>query len=281
MFGPNMRPSMHHRQNNYRALVADTQILFRKIFGISEEYDILFLPGSGTIALEAVILSVVSTDYGARVADTAHEFGMRTKKLLCAHDRYCPSSDIVFSVQYETLAGKLMPYKHLGSINIVDCISSFPYYAPPQCDVWITVAGKQLGCSPGIAIVVIRRALLDTINRNRYSALNLSRYANVNIPHTPAIGLMVELHDKLAAQDILWAERIRAIINANRQALHEFFDDRTIGPVFNIDVQIARHLGIADKFDLYVKHSTAQIYLYHDLSSLIQELRNNGRGLSN
>jgi aspartate aminotransferase-like enzyme len=63
MFGPNTHTSVNsiinnsHRDNEFFEKVINTRNLFQKTFNL-ENYDIVFIPGSGTIGMESVIWSI-------------------------------------------------------------------------------------------------------------------------------------------------------------------------------------------------------------------------------
>lgn len=219
MFGPNARATaldhtrpFHHRGPQYRALLRDTAELFRAQFNIGEEFDVLFLTGSGTLANEAVL----SSARGVVSVVPTGQFSSRLQGLVDAHAgiRALGATPWTAYVEYETALSQYCPptpqmRMEKNGVVFADRVSSFPYYpTPPQVDVWTTVSSKQLGALPVLGIVVVRRAAWGHLRgpEEVYSYLNLSRWRHwmcdySESPHTPAIPLLVDLHERLQIWD--------------------------------------------------------------------------------
>ena len=105
MFGPNTHIkstsiiSYSHRDNEFFDLYKDTVKRFKKIFNLNN-YDILMIPGSGTVGIESVIYSLKDT---VRVVGCDGVFFQRWKKMIEAYDKtgnknnlYCQVNLLIF-----------------------------------------------------------------------------------------------------------------------------------------------------------------------------------------
>ena len=272
-FGPNKKASFdgeqtfHHREKGFHELYTTLTSLLRRKFSISEEWDILFLTGSGTLANEAVIFSM---DIEFTVLYPKYEFATRLEDMLECYEKRDEWSDNKVLVAYETadskFNGTLLPE---DGLHFVDMVSAFPYYQPPpNVGIWTAVSSKQLGAVPIISMVFVHHDSWEEMicADDVYSYLNLDRYRvsqkdRMEPPHTPAIGAMIDFVHCLNEFD---REKFIVKVSNRRNYLMEVIPDEKIvgeGPVLSIAKDWIPE-GIADKFALYRGNEVRQVFLY-------------------
>jgi len=174
MFGPNTHIkstsviSYSHRDNEFFDLYKDTIQKFQKLFNL-KDYDILLIPGSGTIGIESVIYSLKDS---VHVIGNEGVFFNRWEQMIQGYDKYGKSNQLF--CQLETSNSSYFEREN----GIVDCISSFPYYdIPKNTEIFITCSNKQLGSYPGLSIVGVHKDIWSKLHTNNVmSYLNLYRY---------------------------------------------------------------------------------------------------------
>lgn len=216
MFNPNQKPFFSHRGQNYQHLQLQTTHAFRRIAGLDKDWDVLFLTGSGTLGLEAVIASstrMLSPFYLHPDAKFANRIG----EMLKAYKRVSVLNGDIIYPQYETSRSMFNtePGRRIALANnftIADSISSFPYYdRPTNADVFVTVSGKQLLGAPGISIVCVHKRAWDAglfmRKSTQTSYLNLALWKAAadslnETPFTPAITVLQDLQQSLLCFDV-------------------------------------------------------------------------------
>jgi len=225
MFGPNDKPSFHQHEQRFFDLLESISIKFHRLFNISDDFDVLILPGCGSFVNEMFAWSLNDKGF---VPDTQRDatFGRRLSQQLQVHSKLDTSfaSNWQCGVQYETSISRKNSNSPTLHLQFLDCISGFPYYDVPETvDVWTTVIGKQFACYPGLGIIVFRKKLKyqflpDT--DETYSVLNINRargrLKEWKPPHTPAFSLMMEFENTLLNWD---TEAFRAKIDDRRNLL--------------------------------------------------------------
>lgn len=228
MFGPT--PRLHHREPAFAELHASCDELWRQRFDVPPDYDILFVTGSGTLAIECVFASLLP-GLALSVDDPGATFGGRLARLLDSHGKMYrgDSPELAHGtcigdacVQYETAESRHNEFTGRPPPFFVDAVSAFPYYPMPSgTAVLATVTSKQLGTSPGLSVVIVDRTVWRYFRDGGYSYLNLHEYRDRQrldwqTPHTPAIGIMEELRDRLRGFDVV---AFRRLIDARRTLL--------------------------------------------------------------
>lgn len=264
MFGPNAVPYFNHRCKLFRSLLSNVTEGVYSQLNVPRNFDILFLTGSGTLGIEALVWSLL-TDAGVTMPIRVNnEFAIRIKETLEAHEKYNPNSPNRFCVQYETACSR--PQTYVGPYNFIyDCVSGFPYYdIPDNAIAFATVTGKQLGCSPGMAIVGVRNDKWRSFAHfKHHSYLNLARYREAaslwNTPNTPALSILIELHEALLKFDLV---EFRKTIDQRRNKICNVVPPEFIigeGPVVTFTNDMPTFL--IDKFHLYHKPNP-QVFLW-------------------
>jgi aspartate aminotransferase-like enzyme len=265
MLGPNVKPNIHHREKSFELLYDNLCNTFKEQFKVPEDFLVIPITGSGTLALEILINSL---DIKFEHKFTEEEFGSRLEKI----NHQDKGTDAIAYVHYETSISKLNSFR-TDKITLLDAVSSFPYYdIPADVDAWVTVNSKQIGCNPGLSFIVIKESLLPKVKPAEFSYLSLQRYIDYGkinqTPNTPAISLMMETLEKIQSFDV---DAFRNKIDKRRKQMDKVFSENTgAGPVYTIDEE--HHTDIKNVFGLYGKHNT-QIFLWsgtsNDYNSLV------------
>lgn len=290
MFGPNAKALphgryFHHREPEYRVLLENTERQFRRTFGVSDEFDVLFMTGSGTCANEAVLKSLRG---GIFIQQAEAEFARRLLHLKGSQEHWEKPYPHRGMVHYETGRSALViepwgPSDPEG-VRFADCISSFPYYDPPEnVDVWTTVSSKQLGALPILSVIVVRSSKWKWFKaaEEDYSYLNLARWqearTHMESPHSPAIPLLYDLCEQLEKFEVqAFRERVEL---RRRLLISECFHNRQdiigTGPVLTIRPEAILD-RVARKWNLYRSAHGWQLFLYgglwKDYNSFMVEL---------
>jgi len=287
MFGPSIRNSInieldyHHREDKFFNIYKDIQRVFRELFAIGDDREIVVITGSGTLAIEIVVnsykgtLNVLGVDgtFKARWQALVERYGKADKK------------GKALIVQLETSNSHL---SDLGDPKpfILDCISAFPYYdIPPGTEIAVTVSSKILGAAPVLGIVVFKRDVLkDMIGFDDFTYLNLRRIHDYGrqgqTPHTPAIPLYEDLLRKLRDFDL--AAVRRQIRDNSALVVDAFGQDRFVGEIvcpvltFKDDVTfpdwfLERH-SLYGKSNAGLKDGSYQVFTYSDRRSAYEKL---------
>ncbi|MEO0248121.1 MAG: hypothetical protein ABIN58_01005 [candidate division WOR-3 bacterium] len=246
-----------------------TRKAFLDLAGLPEkEWDVVFMTGSGALALEAVIATAKRSITPLFVDRQEAEFARRLADLTFIYNKHGLNTEDVAYVHYETSISELNAsgFKAKG-VTLVDCVSSFPYYLPPaDADIVVTVSGKQLEAPPGIAIIAIHRRVYETgffdPEDMTASYLNLNRYVSYassknETPNTPAITVLQDLCSRLERFD---RSALIQRVDSRYSALKECFGagPSTAPPVYTFP----RKLDCQETLGLYGKNRT-QLFLWH------------------
>ena len=265
MFGPNTISSTIsnlnycHRDKEFFQLFEDLKQSFSNLFNM-HDYEIIFLPGSGTIGIEAVMFSIKNN---LKIIGIDGKFKNRWKKMSKLYNDESNTMYEELFCQLETSNSRTF-YKE---DCIVDAISSFPYYdIPSGTKVFITSSNKILGSIPGIAIVGIRSDFITELKSiDHTSYLNLSRYINYSkinqTPSTAPIQILNHLNEVLKNFSTL--EIIDKININSAKIVDHFGEDNIIGeypcPVITISKKNIP-IDIANKFQLYHVNDSSENY---------------------
>tara|TARA_R110002072_G_scaffold97801_3_gene215144 strand:+ start:6016 stop:6876 length:861 start_codon:yes stop_codon:yes gene_type:complete len=264
MFGPNthikdsLKVSYSHRDNKFFTLYKEVDTLFKSTFNL-EEYTLLYIPGSGTVGIEAVIRSVTPI---VNLIGNEGKFKSRWQELTNQYISYGPESVDMFC-QLET--SNSTTFNREGCI--VDAISSFPFYdLPNNTKIFITCANKILGSFPGLSIIGIHRDYTDLIEYiEDFSYLNLGMYLQYakkqQLPTTAPTHLFQHLKKVLSNFDL---EEIRnKIVQNSCRIVNEVGSENVIGenicPVITVSKKCIPDF-IATKYQLYGINSTSEYY---------------------
>ncbi|OIR21158.1 MAG: hypothetical protein BD935_00035 [Marine Group III euryarchaeote CG-Epi1] len=270
MFGPNTHLATQsvidfsHRDKDFFNLYESLTGKFKTIFGLNN-YDILFVPGSGTVGIESVFFSVLR-DINLIGPDGV--FKDKWNNFSSLYGKGENVDPLEMYCQLETSISAV--FEKEGCI--VDCISSFPYYSiPKNTKIFVTCSNKQLGSMPGLSIVGIRKDFwANLIPSDVFSYLNLRRYKDFSklsqTPTTPPITIYSHLVDVLSNFDI---KSLRNKINKNSELIVDSVGkNNVIGEILCPVITINKSLipmEIAHKYELYGLNTSSdnfQIFTY-------------------
>ena len=280
MFGPNKSLSYmvninySHRDKSFIDIVKQLKDSFLSTFNLGD-FDVLFIPGSGTTGIESVLFSILSK---IKVIGNKGIFHDRWVNLTSIYNKNKESKSYEnLFCQLETSNSKTFD----KSGCIVDAVSSFPYCEiPDDTKIIITSSNKLLGSMPGCAIVFVRNDYWDNLTSdNNFSTLNLRRYKNFSeynqIPMTPPTPILEHMLIIIQNYKI---EKIREKIDNNsRKIVNAIGKENIIGdlkcPVIttlksNIPIELA------DKYQLYhfnTTDDTYQIFTYSEKDEYYDE----------
>ena len=280
MFGPNSifkyttNINYSHREEKFFNLFFETQEKFKYKFNLMD-YDILFIPGSGTVGIESLFFSSINT---INVIKNPGKF----------HDRWSQMAQIysgrkinlTYPNLYCQLETSLSTFYRKGNC-FVDCISSVPYLNIPQnTEVFVTASNKQLGSYPGLAIVGVRKDCWRMFKDDSdMSYLNLKRYKKYSdtrqSPSTFPIHILDHLNYNLDSFDL---DKLRLKINRiSEKIINVVGSDNVIGehncPVITIKKKIIPD-SIAKQFSLYGLYMDSEHYQIFTYSELEHEYNN-------
>jgi len=230
-----LQPDIYHRGEEFRELLTGLRRRLLPVFGGTEEHAVVVLTGSGTMANETVVASVLGSQHRALLIDNG-EFGGRLQDMLELQRvpyrllrfewgeypdpdrietelRGDPTITHIILVAVETSTGMRNPYREVGDIArrhgkvyIVDGISAVGGedidVARDGIDFCTVSANKCLAAAPGVAAVCARRDRLMELQEMsaRASYLDLARYLRwaedvSQTPFTPSIPLIAAFNE--------------------------------------------------------------------------------------
>lgn len=265
MFGPNTHTeykgtiNYSHRDeafsNNYAAL----QTIFKNKFNLNN-YDVLFIPGSGTIGIECIFWSLMRD---INITGCEGSFSERWRRLNSSHPHTTSYGEVDLYCQLETSLSCV--FNKAGCV--VDAVSSFPFYdIPEDTKIFATCSNKQLGSLVGLSIVCVRKDYWGYLRPEKdFSYLNLARYKKYqSINQTPSSSpthLYEHLTHTLAKLSV---SDLRNKIKTNSQIIvnavgEEKFTGETVCPALTLKKE---HIPIdlARKYQIYGLNSEGQNY---------------------
>tara|TARA_Y100001973_G_scaffold102270_1_gene166977 strand:- start:3032 stop:3895 length:864 start_codon:yes stop_codon:yes gene_type:complete len=265
MFGPNshlqydIKVDYSHRDqvfcDDYKVL----QHVFVDKFNL-HDYDVLFIPGSGTLGVESVFWSL---NKSINVIGCEGSFTKRWRRLRAQYppNRTCGTEDLF--CQLETSVSCL--YEKEGCI--VDAVSSFPFYdIPKDTKIFVTCSNKQIGSLIGLSIVCVKKDYWSNLrSHNEFSYLNLSRYKEYQkisqTPSTTPTYIYKHLISRLNKLDI--DEFKNKVIDNSNIITEAIGEEKIIGekvcPALTIN---KKHISkeIATKWQIYGLNSNSENY---------------------
>jgi aspartate aminotransferase-like enzyme len=271
MFGPNsdtltkLITDFSHRDTKFIKLYKNLSDCIIDKFGLDKyKYDVLFIGGSGTLAIESLFWSskkpieVIGNDgawadkwraFSERYALTYNEPQRDVRsRMLGFNELYC---------QLETSTGEVYDKPSC----LVDGVSSFPYYdIPIDTKVFVTCSNKQLGSLAGLGIVFVRKDFWNELeNDSVFSYLNLARYKKYGFigqtPTTAPVTIFQHLYERMQHFDL---DKLRKKIDEHSKILIEIFGGNP-SPVFNIP-KTEIPTKIAAMYDLYGLNTDSKNY---------------------
>jgi len=233
-----MRQVPYFRTPEFSALMKENEALMLKFSGAPENSRAVFLTGSGTAAMDTVVMSVFSKNdkvlivnggsFGQRFCEICDvyeipydEIKLDSGKMLKAEHlrEYENKGHTGFLVNMgETSTGVLYDMELIGDFCrrntlklVVDAISTF---ISDEFDmkkigaaVFITGSQKALAVPPGISIVVLSHETVEYIEANRSKCYYLDLKSALKngergqTPYTPAVGILIQINQRLREID--------------------------------------------------------------------------------
>jgi hypothetical protein len=311
MFGPNahytpVTPGDYSHRSQYALdLVKRVKEKLTDLFHL-QDYDLLFIPGPATVAMQTVI-------------DSAHasitvlgdgKFDSRWKSMVEGR-LYDEWGDYSYRALLYTMLETSQSRRENHDVPpllytdpptpyhgiIVDAVSSFPFYPIPEhASVFVTTSCKQLGGPPGMGIVGVRKDAWHLFKGTveAWSAWSASSYINIQNHrydqfYTTAPINVLEVLDATLSQSFFDCQRhqIELVCDMLDEVLPK---DMTIGerhcPVITIKRKEFddRFPDIADMYQLYPEtnpDSPYHIFTYSghllDYAQFAQSLKNHAR----
>ncbi|MCM1310669.1 MAG: aminotransferase class V-fold PLP-dependent enzyme [Bacteroides sp.] len=224
----------YFRTPEFSAVMLENERLMQQFVNAPDGSRTVFLTGSGTAAMEATVMGVLTPADKVLVIDGG-SFGHRFVELCQLHEipytALHPAEGMPITPDdlkpydgkgytallvniHETSKGVLHDNALLGDfcrrngmLFIVDAISSF--LADPldmsQCDADIVITGSQkvLACAPGISIIVAAPRALERIEAGKTKSMYLDLKSALKngergqTPFTPAVGILRQINTRL------------------------------------------------------------------------------------
>ena len=224
----------YFRTAEFSDIMLENEKLIKKFAKAKEDARAVFITGSGTASMEAVIINTLTSTDKAIVVNGG-SFGQRFVQLCKVHS--VPFSEITLEMGKVLTREMLEEYDNKGytafivnvhetstgvyyDINmisefckknnlflIVDAISSFladEFDMEKLCvDVMITGSQKALACPPGISVIVLDKKAIDRVEisdpKSMYFDLKdaLKNGERGQTPFTPAVGILRQINVRL------------------------------------------------------------------------------------
>lgn len=228
----------YFRTPEFSAIMKENERLVKKFAHLDESGRVVFLTASGTGAMEATVMNVLSEKDKVLVINGG-SFGHRFVQLCQIHN--VPYTEIIPEWGYDITDEQLEAYNHQGytallvnidetstgvlydidrltrfcqennSLLIVDAISSF--LADPldmhrsHIDVMIAGSQKALACPPGISLVAMSEKAVQRVENHQVKSMYfdlkdaLKNAERGQTPFTPAVGILLQIHARLKKLD--------------------------------------------------------------------------------
>ena len=224
----------YFRTPEFSEVMLENERLIKEFAGAGEGARAVFITGSGTASMEAVVMNVF-TGKDKLLVVNGGSFGHRFAELCALHE--IPYTEIGLEPGEPLTADRLAPYEKKGytgflvnvhetstgvlyDINMiadfckrngiflaVDAISSF--LADPfdmealHAGVMITGSQKALACPPGISVIVLSAEAVERVGKNRTKCMYLDLKSALKngergqTPFTPAVGILRQINARL------------------------------------------------------------------------------------
>jgi aspartate aminotransferase-like enzyme len=229
----------YFRTSEFSTIMIENEYLMKKFAKAEEDAKAIFITGSGTASMEAVVINTLTLQDKVIVVNGG-SFGYRFVQLCQIYN--IPYSEIVLdfgksltSEMLEKYEGKdytaLLINVHETSTGvyydidmvsqfckrnklflIVDAISSF--LADPfdmnelHVDIMITGSQKALACPPGVSVIVLSKKAIERVKTNNPKCMYLNLKEALNngergqTPFTPAVGILRQINARLKEIDM-------------------------------------------------------------------------------
>lgn len=293
------------REKEFGDLVGNIRHNLKKVVctsNIINDYETILIPGSGTYAVESVLVSAISKKililingaYGHRMKEICQTYGIESDELIFEFDnpvnvdqtkkyleknyqKYCAVSFI----HHETTTGVINSLDNLleiihcyNLISIVDCMSSFAGYPidleKTPMDFLISSSNKCIQGMAGVGIIIANKKTLENIKNNKKRSYSLDLYSqyaclkfNNQFLFTPPVQILYALNQ--AVNEFL--EEGASNRFKRYHTLYSYLLDGMVELGFKYIVQKEYHSGILTSFycakdDMKFNFDKMHDYLY-------------------
>ena len=228
----------YFRTPEFSSLMIENEVLMKRFAGASDDSKAVFITGSGTASMEAVVANVFNENdkilvvnggsFGQRFVELCEIYRLKYSEIKLPFGKMLRWEDLApfekagytaFLVNvHETSTGVHYDIdmisgfcKRNGLLLVVDAISSF--LADPfdmqklGVDVMITGSQKALACPPGISIIVLSPKAVERVEANDPHCMYLNlkdalrNQERGQTPFTPAVGILRQINARLRQID--------------------------------------------------------------------------------
>lgn len=224
----------YFRTSEFSDLMFENENLIKNFINAPKESKVIFITGSGTASMEAVVMNCLSPSdrtliinggsFGQRFVNLCNIHSIPYTEIKKNHGKNITEEDLrpydnqgytaLLVNSCETSTGTLYDLnlisqfcKRNGLFLIIDDISSFmadPFdFDNLGCHAFITGSQKALACPPGISIITLSKRALSRVQKNdcRCMYFDLKDYLNNaergQTPFTPAVGILIQINSRL------------------------------------------------------------------------------------
>lgn len=224
----------YFRTPEFSSVMLENEALMKRFAKAEEDARVVFITGSGTASMEAVVMNTLDETDKVLVVNGG-SFGQRFVDICQLHG--IPYTQIQLDFGKALIAGMLEPFegqgytaflvnvhetstgvlydmelisefcKRNGMFLLVDAISSFLAdefdMQALGVDVMITGSQKALACPPGISVIVLSAKAVERVNNHNCKCMYLDMKSALKngergqTPFTPAVGTLLQIHTRL------------------------------------------------------------------------------------
>lgn len=236
----------YFRTKEFSELMKENEHIIKKLFNAPDDAKSVFLTGSGTAAMEAAVMNFFNQNdklivvnggsFGERFAQICkiHEICFSEIKLnygeMLTQEHFTNYENSGFTGLlvnlHETSTGVLYDIdiisefcKRNNLILVVDAISAFladeVNMIKHNIDAVITSSQKALALPPGLSVIVMKNKMQQLINNNDVKSMYmnlrdcLKNSERGQTPFTPAVGILIQLNQRLKMIDEIGIEEER------------------------------------------------------------------------
>lgn len=224
----------YFRTPEFSEVMLENERLVKKFANAEEKARVVFITGSGTASMEAVVMNCFTSEDKVLVVDGG-SFGHRFVQICEIHN--IPHDVIKMELGTDLTSEQLSAYdgkgytgflvnihetstgvhynaalisdfcKRNGCLFVVDAISSFLAdefdMSGLGADIMITGSQKALACPPGVSLIVLSEKALKRVEDNHVQSLYfnlkeaLKNGERGQTPFTPAVGILLQINARL------------------------------------------------------------------------------------
>lgn len=224
----------YFRTPEFSTVMLENEALMKRFAKAGEDARVVFITGSGTASMEAVVMNTFDQTDKVLVVNGG-SFGQRFVEICKVHE--IPHTEIKMDIGKALTEEMLRPFdgcgytgflvnvhetstgvhydmglisdfcKRNGLFLVVDAISSFLAdefeMEALGVDVMITGSQKALACPPGVSVIVLSARAVERVNSHKSKCMYLDIKSALKngergqTPFTPAVGTLLQIHTRL------------------------------------------------------------------------------------